>query len=133
VWGTEKSRPWWVCAILLAAVTQSTNPALRAVLDEFRSQLSEHFGPRLVSLTLFGSYARGDAGPDSDIDVAVVLDRIDSHAERIWPMQLSGSLEGPVLVPIVLSKAELDFLRAREDSLAESLDRDGIALLTEAA
>jgi hypothetical protein len=38
-----------------------------------------------------------------------------------------------MLVPIVLSKAELDFLRAREDSLADSLDRDGIALLTEAA
>ena len=48
-------------------------------------------------------------------------------------MQLSGELEGPLLVPIVLSKAELDFLRAREDILAESLDRDGIALLTEAA
>jgi uncharacterized protein len=109
-------------------VTQSTNPALRSVLDEFSRQLSEHFGPRLLSLTLFGSYARGDAGPDSDIDVVIVLDRIHSHGERVWPMQLSGSLEGPVLVAIVLSKDELDFLRAREDSLAESLDREGIAL-----
>jgi hypothetical protein len=33
----------------------------------------------------------------------------------------------------VLSQAELDFLRAREDILAECLDREGIALLTEAA
>jgi hypothetical protein len=32
-----------------------------------------------------------------------------------------------------LSKAELDFLRAREDILAESLDREGVPLLTEAA
>lgn len=114
-------------------VTQYDSPALKGVLDDFRRQLFEHFGQRLVGLTLFGSYARGEAGPDSDIDVAVVLDRIDSHAERVWPMQLSGELEGPLLVPIVLSKAELDFLRAREDILAESLDREGIPLLSEAA
>ena len=114
-------------------VTQRSNPAVTAVLDEFRCHLSEHFGARLVGLTLFGSYARGEAGPDSDIDVAVVLDRIDNHTERVWPMQLSASLEGPVLVPIVLSKGELEWLRAREDSLAESLDREGIDLVTEAA
>jgi hypothetical protein len=43
-------------------------------------------------------------------------------------MELSGSFEGPLLTPIVLSKGELDFLRARQDALAESLDRDGITL-----
>lgn len=82
-----------------------------------------------MGLVLFGSHARGDAGVDSDIDVAVVLDRINSHAERVWPMQLAGGLEGALLVPIVLSQAELEFLRAREDRLAESLDREGITLL----
>lgn len=111
----------------------SINPALKATLGEFRQKLGEHFGSRLLSVTLFGSYARGDAGASSDIDVAVVLDRIDSHAERVWPMQLSGSFDGPLLVPIVLSKGELDFLRAREDILAESLDREGIPVSAEAA
>jgi predicted nucleotidyltransferase len=103
------------------------------VLSVFRQQLSAHFGPRLLDLILFGSHARGEAGPDSDVDVAVVLDRIDSHAERVWAMQLAGELEGIVLVPIVLSKADLEHLRRREDSLAESLERDGISLLAEAA
>lgn len=115
------------CAIFFG-VTRIDNPAVSRVLAEFRGHLVEHFGPRLVGLTLFGSYARGEAGPDSDLDVAVVLDRIDSHAERVWPMQIAGGLGDPVLVPIVLSQAELDFLRAREDMLAASLDREGIAL-----
>jgi predicted nucleotidyltransferase len=109
------------------------SPAITALIDEFRRRLVEHFGSRLVGLTLFGSYARGEAGPDSDVDVAVVLDRIGSHAERVWPMQLSGELEGPLLSPIVLSSAELEVLRQREDILAESLDGEGIALLPEAA
>lgn len=114
-------------------MTPLVNPALTATLDEFRRQLSEHFGPRLVGLTLFGSHARGEAGPESDIDVAVVLDRIDNHGERVWPMQLSADFAGALLVPIVLSRAELELLRTREDILAENLDREGISLLTEAA
>ena len=109
-------------------MTRIDNPALGRVLDEFRRHLLEHFGQRLVGLTLFGSHARGEAGPDSDVDVAVILDRIDSHAERIWPMQIAPELGDPVLVPIVLSQRELEFLRAREDALADSLDREGIAL-----
>jgi hypothetical protein len=67
------------------------------------------------------------------VDVAVVLDRIQSHAERVWPMELAGSLDGPLLVPIVLSQGELEHLRAREDMLAQSLDRDGVTLAMEAA
>lgn len=102
--------------------------ALAQALAAFREQLSARFGERLLSLTLFGSYARGDAGPGSDVDVAVVLDRIDSHAERVSPMEIAGGLDGLLVAPIVLSKSELEFLRAREDVLIDNLDRDGIAV-----
>lgn len=103
-------------------------------MEAFQQRLLGHYGSRLVGLTLFGSHARGEAGPDSDIDILVVLDSIDSHAERVWPMELSGELDGPLLLsPIVLSRAELDFLRAREDMLAQNIDREGVSLLPEAA
>jgi predicted nucleotidyltransferase len=94
------------------------------LLEKFRDQLKQHFGARLQSVILFGSQARGDAGPDSDVDVAVVL---ADGARRL--------IDGPLLMPIVLSRSELDHLRAREDMLAQSLDREGVAvaLATEAA
>ena len=34
------------------------------------------FSPRLI--ILFGSFARGDAGPDSDLDLLVVLDQVEN-------------------------------------------------------
>ncbi|HIJ44486.1 MAG: nucleotidyltransferase domain-containing protein [Rhodospirillales bacterium] len=43
------------------------------VLSEYRARLEEIYGERLVRLVLFGSQARGDANPDSDIDVMIVL------------------------------------------------------------
>ncbi|MCC6475701.1 nucleotidyltransferase domain-containing protein [bacterium] len=50
-----------------------TNPNLQTILDELREKLSLHYGDRLAKLVLYGSQARGDAEPDSDIDVLVVL------------------------------------------------------------
>jgi uncharacterized protein len=46
---------------------------LPQILKELRERLVEHYGDRLVKVVLFGSQARGDATPGSDIDVMVVL------------------------------------------------------------
>jgi uncharacterized protein len=43
------------------------------VLERYRASLREIYGDRLERAVLFGSRARGDAGPDSDSDVAVFL------------------------------------------------------------
>ena len=45
----------------------------RELLAEIKPRLAEAYGPRLESLVLYGSEARGDGRPDSDIDVLVVL------------------------------------------------------------
>jgi predicted nucleotidyltransferase len=46
---------------------------LRVILGELRRRLTAIYGDRLAKMVLYGSQARGDAGPDSDIDVMVVL------------------------------------------------------------
>jgi len=51
----------------------------RAVTEELRVL----YGGRLRSVLLFGSWARGDAHPESDIDLLVVLD----HVESTWDEQ----------------------------------------------
>ena len=48
-----------------------------ALVEAFRTE----FGSNLVSLVLYGSYARGDARDDSDVDVIVVLRRIPDRDE----------------------------------------------------
>lgn len=115
----------------LGGTLQLANPAVHRLLAEYRRLLVNHLGQRLIRLTLFGSYARGDARPDSDVDVAVVLDQINKHADRVLPMQLAGDLiveHGLVITPLVLSVNELELLHEREDLLAENLDREGIAV-----
>jgi len=44
----------------------------------------EEFGGRLVSVLLFGSLARGEAGPESDIDLLVVTEGLpESYGKRL--------------------------------------------------
>jgi predicted nucleotidyltransferase len=47
---------------------------LKPILEELRHQLEVIYNGRMVGLVLFGSQARGDAAPGSDIDVLVVLE-----------------------------------------------------------
>ena len=49
------------------------NDKLKTILAQLRLQLETHYGDRLKQLIMFGSQARGDAHPDSDIDILVVL------------------------------------------------------------
>ena len=46
---------------------------LNPILKELKTQLTSLYGERLKRLILFGSWARGEAGEDSDIDIVVVL------------------------------------------------------------
>ncbi len=51
--------------------------AVDSWLGDFVSKLREAFGDRLAFVGHHGSWARGEAGGDSDIDTMVVLDRIE--------------------------------------------------------
>jgi len=46
---------------------------LHAILTELRQRFEGLYGRRLVHMVLYGSQARGDATPHSDIDVLIVL------------------------------------------------------------
>lgn len=51
----------------------------RAVADDLR----DLYGPRLKHVVLFGSWARGDASAESDIDLLVILDEVRSRREEL--------------------------------------------------
>lgn len=50
---------------------------VKAWMNELTEKLVSEFGARLLFLGLQGSYGRGEASEDSDIDVVTVLDRVE--------------------------------------------------------
>lgn len=45
----------------------------REALEDFVKKVKQEFGNQLNQILIFGSHARGDATPESDVDVLVVL------------------------------------------------------------
>jgi hypothetical protein len=53
-------------------------------LDEFVRRMQENFGERLVFVGHHGSWARGEARPDSDIDTMVVLEEVGTEESQAY-------------------------------------------------
>lgn len=53
------------------------------IVAELRERLEELYGERLERVVLFGSHARDEATPESDVDVLVVLSGDVSPVEEI--------------------------------------------------
>ena len=54
------------------------------LLKRIRSALEDAFGERLRGVILYGSEARGEAEPDSDIDLLVLLAGPTDHRSDSW-------------------------------------------------
>jgi len=75
-------------------------------------QIVEAADPERV--VLFGSIARGDDGPDSDLDLMVVLDSIDYTRRRLEEARLRASLEHSLLPVQIVVTDERECRRRRD-------------------
>lgn len=100
---------------------------LRSLLTELRSRFEALYGPRLVRLVLFGSQARGDPEPGSDIDVLVVLEgpvRPGEEIRRTLNNVAELSLENNVLISCTYISA--DRFEREESPLMINVRREGV-------
>ena len=80
-------------------------------LRQASRDLKRVFGSRFVGLMLFGSYARGEASEDSDVDVFIILDGLRGLKVR---SEIYSILAKYVRKPITLIDIELKDI-SRED------------------
>lgn len=119
--------------------------AIDSWMEELAGKLTERFGSRLLFLGLQGSYGRGEATEDSDIDVVTVLDRVELADLDAYRAIVRGMPEGEKACGFLCGAEELkswpkyDLLAVARDTrdvygtLAELLPPFGKGDVAEAA
>lgn len=101
----------------------------KTVLDQFKTLLLQRL--KLHRVILFGSRARGEAEPDSDMDVVVIVDGEITGAHREYISECAwqaGFEKGILLVPVAFSREEWENSPERSSLLAQAIEREGIAV-----
>ena len=104
--------------------------SLRPALAEYASRLRALFGERLSDVRLFGSFARGEAHEDSDVDVLVLVDGLTDLEIGVVAGEVAAVIvkTGLPLAPLPMSTERLAELRRNQRALARALDEEGISV-----
>lgn len=85
------------------------NDVMASLLQHLRAELERVIGEEIEAVYLYGSQARGEARPDSDVDVMVVL-RSDFHyfdmVERTGEIAARLSLQYDTVISLAFSSAQ---------------------------
>lgn len=73
----------------------------KKLIADFKKAMSDLYGDRLAKIILYGSYAKGDAGEESDIDFLVLLEdekvkkfrEVLNMSEVVHPLILKHDIE----------------------------------------
>lgn len=109
-----------------------TNQEVKKIVEELCGSVASLFPKNKIEAILFGSYARGDAEPGSDIDVLILVDasRQDISARNWQVGDLAAELlldYGIVVSPIVENR---DYFNKYVDVLPfyRNVEREGVRL-----
>jgi predicted nucleotidyltransferase len=77
------------------------SPNDRAAVTEYVTRIRGRFLDRILTVTLFGSKARGDADAESDIDLLVLVDAESRELRsELWRIASDVSLEHNVVLSV---------------------------------
>jgi uncharacterized protein len=99
---------------------------IKGIIDETNNELRKIFAKRLRGIILYGSYARGDYTPESDIDIVLLLDNlknIKSEREKYLPVISRLSLKHDTLISAI--PFDYQYYKENKTPLILNIRREG--------
>ena len=105
---------------------------IQGLIEQYVSEIRKIYGTHLRQIILYGSYARGDYGADSDIDIMILLDipdvEIKAYGQNLSYMTYDFNLENDLdIKPIAKNEAHFRKWRVNYPFYA-NIEKEGVVL-----
>ena len=105
---------------------------LENLLKIYREELEKVTDDRVKKVILYGSYARGDFRPDSDVDVMVL---VDADVDNVSPLERKicditydfNNEHETDIMPVVQSKDHFDYWK-NADMFYHNVEKEGVVI-----
>ncbi len=102
---------------------------IEPILRRFETELRKYYGSKLEAMILFGSYARGDFQPDSDVDLLLLFPTniaINKETKQVMEIAYEFMLaDGYLLMPILTTN---ELFAQKNSPLYLNIKKEGIQL-----
>ena len=110
-----------------------TNNELKVILKQMLEIYHMVYGSNIVKVVLYGSYARGDNQPDSDIDIVAIVhgDRVNLQEElkKVWDRSSELELEyGTIVSPTVIPFEEYEKYK-KDIPYYRNIENEGVEIV----
>ncbi|MEE8168379.1 MAG: nucleotidyltransferase domain-containing protein [Candidatus Hydrothermarchaeales archaeon] len=105
-------------------------PGYQKAFRTFKKNIEKRFKEQVKKVVLFGSAARGEMTRESDIDVLIVLDKVDDKIEKeISNIAFdAGESIRVIIVPIILSNKSYEDMLNEKYPFIMNIEREGLAI-----
>ena len=102
------------------------------VVSEYIYAIRHRFSSQIYEIILYGSKARGDSHPESDIDLLIIIDTSNKRLKQMildigWDVMSNNNFK-VFVSPIIFFKKEYEQYQKWNSSFLENVYQEGIKL-----
>ena len=105
---------------------------IHTLLIQYLSEIKKIYGAHLKSVILYGSYARGDYTPDSDIDIMILVDlsveEMDAYSDALSELGFKYNVQHDIWMMPVVKNQQHFYHWAASYPFYSNIQKEGVVL-----